>query len=109
MPNITDAIFDYAQGIGLDYECTGGNCDAAVMPVLDHLGARPDYISRDLGKGRKALLVTRSGGESPDRLNEPSDIVIYTKWAPPNTQYVIPFPTAKMAMDAMAHMTVQQT
>jgi len=91
-PNITEEILNYAHKVGLGWIGTGGN---------------NDFVYKKLRDGWEAYLISHGIAETPDELNEPSDIVIYSE--DKSDQFVIPFPSARKAMDSLVKTYMEQT
>ena len=82
-------VAEYGIKCGLEPLATGGGCD---------------FMVRRFADGRQAVLVDSVHGESPDQLNEPSDVDVFTdeEWHQQiNTKS---FETAEQAMNYIKEM-----
>jgi hypothetical protein len=95
--NINDSIWKYADKLGLGWACTGGGCDFISRDVYTSAGHKED------GHHYELILSSQEDiGCSPDKLNEPSCVSIYAPGSGWMESIIIPFPTARVAMNFMA-------
>jgi Ni2+-binding GTPase involved in maturation of urease and hydrogenase len=91
--NITPVIVRAAEELGLEAIATGGNVD---------------FICKRVGKNldesdRIVILASAEGGDTPDKLNEPSEIIIMLDegW---HSEIAFPVKTAREGLKIMASM-----
>lgn len=85
--NISTQITDFAAALNLDTIATGGGCD---------------YVCRNLSGGAQLTLGGTEDPESPERLDEPALVNLYSDESWQDCVISLRFPTAKSAMEAMA-------
>jgi hypothetical protein len=91
--NITPVIVNAAEELGLNAIATGGNVDYICK-----------YVGKNLdGSDRIVILSSAEGGDTPDRLNEPSELIIMLDegW---HSEIAFPVKTAKEGLRVMASM-----
>jgi len=91
--NITPVIVKAANDLGLDALATGGNTDF----IMKKVGTNKD------GSDRMVILTAADGGGTPDKLSEPSELILILdeEW---HDQVGIPCGTARNGLNLMASM-----
>jgi hypothetical protein len=98
--NITKEIGQYADKLGLDCICTGGNCDYIYRDMVKSFGSETNSSNDYLA----VVLYDAEGGECPEKLSSPSyvSIKLDRDWI---ASVDMKFPNAKKAMEFMGNLT----